>query len=129
MITLFKYAFGILALLLNSACANGPNIETKREYDNDKAMQHYLTEKKSLEPTLNSLLKKCSSKSGSLVMHWHLNREGKATDISLTDDTLNCPEVSNLLKNHLNSLSFPKPQLLDRVELEYAFNLGKPISN
>jgi hypothetical protein len=120
---LLKLIFAIFTIYLSAGCANGPTIETKREYDEDKAMHYYLSEKKLLEPKLNLLLKQCISKSGSLVLRWHINRDGKASEINFTDDTLNCTEVNNLLKTHLMSLSFLKPQLLDRVELEYAFNL------
>jgi hypothetical protein len=136
MLNLFRTVFGVygvcqtykfLAIIVFclNACTMTPTIETKRDYDEDQAMQYYLTEKKTIEPELNSLLKQCSVPSGSIQLHWHLNRDGKATEIKLSEDALNCPAVSTLLKNHLKGLSFPKPQVLDRVELEYSFKIGQ----
>lgn len=132
-----KFIFKLNSLLLSltklfivvlffklSACVNQPIIETKRSYDDESAMQYYLTEKKTIEPKIKSNLKQCPAQTGSIQLHWHINRDGKATDIAFTNDTLNCPELNTLLKNHLSGLSFPKPQPLDRVELDYVFNLN-----
>jgi hypothetical protein len=97
-------------------------IETKREYDEDGAMLYYLNEKKNIEPKINTVLKQCQSHKGSVQLHWHINREGKASQITLMNDSLNCQSVNDLLKEHLSTLQFQKPQPIDRVELDYIFN-------
>lgn len=110
--------FGISLL----ACA----IEHKRNYDEDTAMQFYLSEKQKVEPQLNEAIKKCGAnrkdnKTASIRLNWNLNKDGQPTDVSISNDSLKCSEANKILRDHLKDLQFPRPQPLDRVQFEYEY--------
>lgn len=118
----FKLTLTLPFMLHIFACA----IEHKRDYDEDKAMQFYLSEKQKIEPQLNEAIKICDASrknaKASIRLSWNLNKDGQPKDILISNDSLRCPEANKILREHLKDLRFPRPQPLDKVQFEYEYH-------